>query len=52
MPDNSLKEQYDLSFSRHYHIYFVFIKTLTCKYESLQVSLKCIHYMYFSFVGN
>ena len=40
MGDNSLKVQYFLSFSRHYHIYFVFISTFTRKYESLQVFSK------------
>ena len=35
--DNRLKVQYYLSFGRHYHIYFLFILTLTHKYESLQV---------------
>ena len=38
--DNSLKVQYYLIFGRYYHIYFVFIPTLTCKYESLQVFSK------------
>ena len=40
LSDNSLKVQYYLSFGRHYHIYFVFIPTLTHKYESLQVFSK------------
>ena len=38
--DNSLKVQYYLSFGRHYHIYFVFTPTFTCKYKSLQVFSK------------
>ena len=37
---NNLKVQFYLSFGRHYHIYFVFILTLTRKYESLQVFSK------------
>ena len=38
--DNSLKVQYYLSYGRNYYIYFVFIPTLTHKYESLQVFYK------------
>ena len=37
---NSLKVQFYLSCGRHYRIYFMFILTLTRKYESLQVFSK------------
>ena len=50
--DNSLKVHYYLSFGRNYCIYFMFILTLTCKFENLQVSLKYTHQMYFSIVGD